>query len=343
MMLCETELAPLCRELAMLLHAGVGEGDALSLLAAEETSHRKLLEDMARRVDGGVSMAEAMAEAGCFPHYAAGLVRVGQQTGRMEEALNTLAAYYQRRDRLNRRLRETLLYPAMLLVLMLVVVAVLLIRVLPVFQEVYASLGSRLTGLAGSLLTLGRALDAMMPVLCVLLAAAAAFLVLFSRSGSFRDRVLGLWQRFRGDRGALRQLHDARFAQALAMGIGSGLTAEETLDLAAELLGDAPAACRRAAECRTRLEAGADLPAALHETDLLPPAACRLLTLGFRSGSGDTVLEEVAERLSLEADQALERRTARVEPALVLTASALVGIILLAVMLPLLQIMQTIG
>ena len=55
------------------------------------------------------------------------------------------------------------------------------------------------------------------------------------------------------------------------------------------------------------------------------------------------MLEEVAERLSLEADQALERRTARVEPALVLTASALVGIILLAVMLPLLQIMQTIG
>lgn len=342
-MLREMELAPMCRELALLLHAGVGEGDALSLLAQEDTPHEALLKKMAEAVDGGASLASSMEESGCFPAYAVSLLRVGQETGRTEEALNALAVYYQRRDRLNHRLRETLLYPAMLLVLMLVVVGVLLIRVLPVFQDVYASLGSRLTGLAGGLLVLGQTLDHMLPALCAILILLVLCLLLFSCVGGFRDRVLLSWQRLLGDRGVLRKLHDARFAQALSMGVGSGLTAEAALDLAAELLAEVPAARERAKTCRKKLEEGKDLPEAMKESGVLPASACRLLTLGFRSGSGDRVLEEVAEQLSVEADRALERQTARVEPALVLTASVLVGVILLAVMLPLLQIMQTIG
>ena len=339
----ELDIAALCRELALLLHAGVGEGDALSLLAEEDTPHRALLADLARRADAGASLAEAMAAADVFPAYVTGLVRVGHQAGRTEEALGALAVYYESRDRLNRRLRESLLYPAILLVLMLVVIVVLLTRVLPVFEEVYASLGGQLTGLAGGLLALGRVLDGMLPVLAVLLAAVVVFLAAFSGSDGCRDQVLALWQRLWGDRGVSRQLHDARFAQALAMGVGSGLAPEEALSLAGELLGAGKAALRRAADCCARLEWGEDLPTALRESGMLPPAACRMLALGFRSGSGDAVLEEVACRLSREVDLALERQTARVEPALVLTASLLVGAILLAVMLPLLHIMQSIG
>ena len=82
---------------------------------------------------------------------------------------------------------------------------------------------------------------------------------------------------------------------------------------------------------------------ALRDTGTLPAASCRLLALGLRSGSGDTVMEEIARRLSEEADEALERRVAQVEPALVLVTSLLVGAILLAVMLPLMHIMTAIG
>lgn len=337
----ESEIAVLCRELALLLHAGVGEGDALDLLAKEYDG--EVLQDMAAAVDGGASLAEAMAAASCFPTYVTGLVQVGRQTGRTEAALNALAVYYDRRDRMNRRLRESLLYPSVLLVLLVVVILVLLTKVLPLFREVYASLGGQLTGLAGGLLRLGQLLNGAMPVLGVLTAAAAVLLMAFSCSDGCRDRILTAWQRLRGDRGALRQMYDARFVQALAMGMSSGLAASESLDLAAQLMTDVPAASRRCHDCRVRMDAGEDLTTALGESAILPPAVCRMLTLGFRSGSGDQVLEEVADRLSEEADLALERQTARVEPALVLLTSLLVGAILLAVMLPLLHIMTAIG
>ncbi|MDE6880532.1 MAG: type II secretion system F family protein, partial [Oscillospiraceae bacterium] len=281
--------------------------------------------------------------SGCFPAYVCGLLEVGEQAGRTEEALGALSRYYEDRARMDRRLRSALLYPAVMLVLMLVVIAVLLVKVLPIFDDVYASLGGRLTGLAGGLLALGRGLDAAMPVLWALLALLAAFLVAFAAVDSFRTKVMALWRGSRGDKGVSRQMNTARLAQALAMGMASGMPLEESVSLAAGLMEDIPAAKGRCLDCRTRLDQGERQGAALRESGVLPAAACRLLELGQRSGAGDSVMEKIARDLAVESEAALEEKVSRVEPALVLVCSVLVGLILLSVMLPLMHIMAAIG
>ena len=93
----------MCRELALLLHAGVRAGDGLALLAEEEpeAQRRKQLEEMARQVDDGASLGEALAGQGLFPAYVTGLVTVGERSGRTEEALNALSVYYEQRDQLD--------------------------------------------------------------------------------------------------------------------------------------------------------------------------------------------------------------------------------------------------
>jgi len=135
----------------------------------------------------------------------------------------------------------------------------------------------------------------------------------------------------------------ARFAQALAMGFSSGLTLEESVDLAALLLKDVPAAVKRCEKCRELLDSGETLAHALGETELMSTASCRLLTLGMRGGAGDSVMEEIARRMQEEARLELESKVAKIEPALVLVTSVLVGVILLSVMLPLMNIMTAIG
>ena len=80
------EIASLCLELSLLLHSGVGMGDALSLLA-EEGERPELLSAMAEQVDGGALLSAALRDSGCFPLYVCGLVEVGERTGRTEEAL----------------------------------------------------------------------------------------------------------------------------------------------------------------------------------------------------------------------------------------------------------------
>ncbi len=343
--LSNDEISALCLGLSMLLHAGVGVGDGLSLLAEEESdaAHRALLAQMAQRVDDGAPLAAAFRETERFPDYVCGLLEVGEAAGRTEEALSALSHHYEDRARLDHQVRASLLYPAILLVIMLAVIAVLLVRVLPVFNEVYAYLGGSLTGVAGGLLALGQALDRAMPVLCVLLGAVVVFLAVFAASASFRDRVMSLWRKKMGDRGISRKINTARFAQSLSMGLSSGLPLEEALSMAASLLESVPAAKGRCLDCLKRLENGEGLAAAMRESGALPRAECRLLDLGLRSGTGDTAMEQIARRLSEESETALEEKVGQVEPALVMVTSVLVGLILLSVMLPLMNIMTAIG
>lgn len=335
----QEEIAGLSLELSLLLHAGVGTGEALSLLAEEWGG--EALAVLAERVEAGAALSAALRESGAFPAYVCGLVETGERTGRTEQALAALSRYYEGRMRLGRQLKKAVLYPAVMLGLMLVVIGVLLVKVLPIFDSVYATLGSRLSGAAGGLLALGRWLERSMPALWTILALLAVAAAACAVCEPVRAVLLAVWHRRFGDRGVSRKLNDARLAQALAMGMAGGLPLEETLELCEGLLeGGARARCQ---ECRRRLEGGERLSGALSGSGLLPPRSCRLLELGQRGGAGDRAMEKIAGDLMEEGEEALEAVAGRVEPALVLVCSLLVGLILLSVMLPLMNIMAAIG
>jgi type IV pilus assembly protein PilC len=223
------------------------------------------------------------------------------------------------------------------------VVLVLLVKVLPVFEDVYASLGGELTGVAGALLGLGKAIGAAMPVLFALLAALALFAAAMWLSPAFRGKVLAFWRGRHGDRGISRELSAARYVQALAMGLRSGLAADEAVTLAGELEKENTAATVRYQTVVTTLEEQNDLAEALAAGEIMNAAYLRMLKLAQRSGSTDAVMEEVARRMERSAEDSLEKLVSRVEPALVIVMSLLVGVILLSVMLPLMNIMSAIG
>ena len=344
-LLSNNEISMLCQELSLLLHAGVGIGDGLALLAegADSATSRDFLEQMARDVDEGASLSAAFRACNRFPHYVCALLEVGERAGRTEACLAALSRYYENRMRMDHRLRAALLYPCVLLLIMLVVVVVLLTQVLPIFNAVYADLGGRLTGVAGGLLALGLFLDRWMPVLFTLLGVVLLGMILFCTSDPFRRKVLGWWRASWGDRGISGKMNAARFAQSLSMGLSSGLPTEEAITLSAQLLDDVPVAKKRVLDCQLRLQQGASLAQAMGDTGILPKAQSRLLHMGLRSGLGDSVMEQISQRLFEESEAALESSVARVEPTMVIITSVLVGVILLSVMLPLMNIMAVIG
>lgn len=339
------ELAELCGQLALLMKAGVGQADGLYLLAEEEKNAglQKILSETAKRIEEGIYLSTAFRDAACFPSHMVGLLEVGEQVGRTEETFMALSRYYEDQDRMNRRLRSALTYPSVLLLMMAVVIVVLLSKVLPVFEDVYASLGGNLSGIAGGLLTLGNWLGSILPILGILLALLILLVLLFVLIPVLRSKAIRLWQQQFGDRGISRKMNDARFAQALSMAFQSGLPFEECVSLAGSLLKDCPAAVKRSQDLRALLDSGEDLAGALNKSSMLPPSACKMLALGMRSGTGDATLEEISRRLSEDAQEALEAKISMIEPALVLITSLLVGAILLSVMLPLMHIMKAIG
>ena len=146
-----------------------------------------------------------------------------------------------------------------------------------------------------------------------------------------------------GDKGIARLFNNAQFARVLSLGISSGLPLEEAFELSQMLFANLPEADRRCKECGKLLEEGSPLAEAMVATGFLSGADGRMLAVGTRGGNADRVMKEIADRMMNDAGQALEMRVARVEPTLVLAASLLVGAILLSVMLPLANIMSSIG
>lgn len=343
--LTNDQISTLCMELALMLHAGISVDDGLHLMLEDQSASadRAVVEALSEQVDDGKKLAAAMAATEAFPAYATGLVDVGVSTGRLEEALRALSDYYDDRARMETQVRSALLYPALLLLLMLVVVVVLLAKVLPVFDQVFRSLGGSMTGVAGGLLQVGLWMNGALPALCVVLGLVAVLLTVFSASDGFRDRCLRAWRAGHATRGVTGKLTSARMAQALSMGLRSGLPMEESMDLAASLLEDVPVVRQRCLDCRSKLDEGTPLAEALRETAVFPSSYCRMLALGSRSGSADTVMNEIAHRLADESEEALHRQVGRVEPVLTIAGSLLVGVILLSAMLPLLNILSAIG
>ena len=344
MQLADKEIARLCRALAQLQHAGISLSDGVHLLSQQETGTlNPLLSLLGEKMDAGVQLSEAMEFSEVFPPLVIGMTRIGENTGRLEESLQSLGEYFEERCRTARQIRGALAYPSLMLLLMLAVIAVLLVQVLPVFDQVYGSLGTRLTGAAAGLLYLGQILKGMMPVLLTVLLVLAAAACAYRVLPSLRQRVNTAARRRFGDRGPMRKFNNARFARGLAMGLSSGLTLEEAVALACQLLADVPDASARGKSCAEALTAGDSLSDALSKSGLLLPTQAQMLNLGVLGGNADQVMAEIAGDLMTDARQSLEDSVSRIEPAMVLVSSLLVGLILLSVMLPLIDIMSTIG
>ena len=297
------ELSRICRGFALLLHSGIGAADGAFLLSREEQPNLQgLLQSLGEQLDQGMALSEALEHSDGFPDHVRAMVRIGEETGRLEETLNTLADYYEERTRTGQQIRSAVAYPALVLALMLLVVGVLLVKVLPVFDRIYASLGSRLTGLAAGLLYAGQFLERALPGLFVILLLLAVAAVILRVCPELRRKLVSGWKNRYGDRGLARKFNNARFARALAMGLASGLTLDTCMVLAEDLLSDVPGAARRCADCTRAMEAGEAFGSAMERFDLLPPSQCSLLQIGHRSGSGDQVMNKIAQNMMEEAE-----------------------------------------
>jgi len=344
MKLSYSETAHICKGLSLLMSGGISLAEGADLLAEGESGAvGEVLSRIGKELAEGYPLSAAMEKAEGLPGHVCSMVRIGEETGKLEQTLASLAVYYEENYRTTRKIKNALAYPCIIAVLLLVVIAVLLMEVLPVFDGVYASLGSRLTGVAAVFLHAGRILKGALPVILAGVGILLLTACLFYKNTRIRAKMTEWYQNRFGDRGIARKFNNAHFARALAMGMSSGLPLEDAMELSRRLLSDVPGAAERCGQCAQKMNEGESLVDAMCAAELLSPAQSRLFAAGMYSGNGDEVLAEIADRVQQEASDALENVVSKVEPSIVLVVSLLVGLILLSVMMPLMSIMSTIG
>ena len=286
------------------------------------------------RVQMGEPLAEAVEQCGYFPAYAAQLVAAGEAAGRTESVLKSLAVYYETQDKLEKRLKSAVIYPAVLLFLMAGVLAVLVARVLPVFTGVY-------TGLAGSVAASSYAYITAANIigwasLCLVIVLTALLL-----TGAAAARRT-LFEKLPFTSAAARRLAEAQFTTALATFTASGMDTDTAMERASDMVRHR--ALRAQLEsCRRQMLEGRSLAQAVYDNRVFEPLYARMLMSGARSGNLDQVLARLAQVFSEDANMRMGRIIDSVEPVLAGFLTVSVGITLLAVMLPLIGILTSIG
>lgn len=336
------ELSVFCFQLSLMLKAGIGVEEGVGLLSGEcdIPQRRALLDAVRAKLLDGCPLSAALEKSGVFPAYLIRMLEIGQAAGRQDQVLTALSDYYRREAETTSAVRRAILYPAVMAVLVAAVFLILMVRVLPVFEQVFKQLGIALSPVARGLLSAGAAGKYIGGVLVLTLGILAIALLFFSRR---RARgAQSMETRFLGRGKAALAVDRSRFSSAMSLMLSSGLPLDEAMDRTVRLL-ESSGLSPRLAECRSRMEQGASFPRAVADCGILNGMQSGLLAAGFRSGVPEQAMEELALRCADEADTALSALLSRLEFALVILLCAAVGLVLLSVMLPLLGVLSAIG
>lgn len=332
----DDELSALCWQLFLLGRSGISWAESADLLLedSQPTRIRDALERLREPLSAGSVLSQALKEAGGFPEHLLRMVEIGEASGRLDEVLATLSEYYRQETDTQAAVSRAVTYPAVMSAIIALVLLILTVRVLPVFSQVFAQLGAGISPGTAALFGSGAGGKMAAYLLSGLLLAGSAVLLLFFRGR--RSRTLF-------SRGAAGQaLARGQFASSMALMLQSGLSTEEALDRTGELLAGSSLE-KSFADCRRRMEDGASFPRAVEDAGVLTGLQAGLLAAGFRAGSPEEAMTEVARRAREEAENRLNRGLSRLEYTLVVVLCAAVALVLLSVMLPLLGVLSAIG
>ncbi len=340
-------LSAFCGSVATMLSAGMQVDEAVHLLAENRqgSRFRQVCDQIYRGLIAGESLSASMNATGAFPRHTIDMVATGEQSGRLEPVLRTLDVYYSEEDRTFQKIRSSVGYPAALLCIMAVILAVTVVVILPVFTNVYESMAGSLTagfsGMGFVSIVIGWVAFGI-TVVCALF---AIYLAISSRTQNGRERVLALFGHVGSTKLAMYQLALSRFTSALATYIAAGITTEAAMEQAMQTVHHKKLRRRleRTLSAMENLENPRSLPQAIAENEVLDPLYAHMLTVGAHAGSIDDVLMSMSDMLFDDATLQLDRALDRIEPMLAALLTIAVGATLVSVMLPLIGIMGSIG
>lgn len=335
------ELSGFCSQMAMLLVSGISlpEGLEMMLEDAEGKQEQELLDTLRQELAQNGEFAPALEQTGVFPDYMTQMVRIGEQTGRLDDVMNALSEHFDREAAISQSIRSAVMYPAVMLCMMLLIVGVLLTNVMPVFNQVFLQLGTQMTGLSRMLMNLGSLIRRYGAVLGCLAAILVVLGLWFARTARGRRAFSALCYRIPPARRLFEMLGLARFAGGMHLALSSGLDPEYALELVSRLSEDAHFQSRLD-QCRQEMEAGESWISALRKTGILTGLSARMAAIAERTGTVAETMKAIAANSQEEADRRISAALGLIEPALVILLSVLVGIILLSVMFPLLGILS---
>ena len=250
-----------------------------------------------------------------------------------------LSAFYAKEIQITDQIQSAVAYPLVMLGMMTAVIVILLVKVLPVFRQVFRQLGLEMSGISGALLGIGETLSHYSTAFLVLLAAMIGFILFLVLHPKGQELIRKIVCRFPGTKEIPVNLDYSRLCQCISLGIRSGLSPELCVELAGAVVSQTETR-EKLASIQKQLAEGYGFTEAITESGLFKAMELRLISLGFQAGASDEVMEKLAEQYEEKSTDSVSHIVSILEPTIVIVLSILVGLVLLSVMMPLLGLLS---
>lgn len=335
------EISSFCGQIALILKSGISSLEGLIIMNEDSSSaeEKKVLEAVISSMQETGNLYEALDSLKIFPSYMIHMVHIGEETGTLDEVMVALQNHYEREDSIDKSIRSSVTYPMIMTGMMAVVIIVLLVKVMPIFNQVFIQLGTEMTGFSRALMNVGTAINRYSAIFILILVVLAGFgfYSMYTAKGKIRIRNLGY--KFKFSRTICEEIAACRFASGMALTLGNGLNPERSLELVASLSDD-PVFQKKLERCKQEVDEGNDISHALATSGMFTGVYATMVSIGSKTGTVDQVMEQVARLYQEDVDTRMNNILAVLEPTLVVLLSLIVGVILLSVMLPLMGIMS---
>lgn len=336
-----SDIAIFARQMATMMQAGVPLVQSFEIIGQgnDKQNMQKLILGIKTEVEGGVSLAEALTKQPLyFDPLFINLVNAGEQSGALETMLDKLATYKEKVEALKAKVKKALFYPIAVLVIAFVVTVILLVFVVPQFQEPFDSFGADLPALTIFVINLSAFMQSWWWVIALGIAGTVYTIIRLKKTS---PKMQGAFDRMALKAPVVGEITTksaiARFSRTLETMSAAGVPLVEAMESVAGATGNI-IYHNASLKIKDEVSQGTQLQTSMRNTGLFPNMAIQMVSIGEESGSLDDMLAKVADFYETEVDNAVDALTSLLEPIIMSVLGVLVGGLIVAMYLPIFKL-----
>ncbi len=332
------------RQLATMVKAGLPILEGLNILG--EQVEKKALKDVIfaveKDVQGGTNLTDALAKhPKAFDQFFISMVRAGEASGALDTILEQIAGYLEKLLSIQRKVKSALMYPTAVSVIAITITVFLLIKVVPVFQDIFAGFEIKLPLPTQIVITISQVVQTYYIRVIVVLVALYLAINYWGRTKMGRYRIDSFKLKVPIFGPLLRKVAIAKFTRTLSTLIRCGVNILTALDIVAKTAGNVVIE-EAVYKTKFSIQGGESLAKPLAESDVFPPMVTRMIDVGERTGALESMLSKIADFYEDQVDAAVAGLTSLIEPLLIVFLGFIVGFIVISMFLPMFKMVQAI-
>ncbi|KZC80898.1 type II secretion system protein F [Neisseria perflava] len=342
----QEDITVFTRQLATMMKAGLPLMQAFEIVARGHSnpSMTEMLMQVRSDVEQGSALGKSFSKyPKYFDRFYCNLVSAGESGGVLESLLDKLAVYKEKTQAIKKKVKTALTYPIAIIVVAIALIFIMMMFVLPAFKEVYANMGAELPSLTQLVMSLSDLfVDYGWIMIILLIVSAFGLYKLHEKSPTFQKRIDALILRLPVFGTIVRKATIARWARTTSTLFAAGVPLVEVLDSVAGASGNILYE-EATQDIRAKVTQGLSLTSSMQSTDMFPNMVIQMAAIGEESGSLDDMLNKAAEFYEDEVDNSVSRLSALMEPIIMVVLGSLIGILLIAMYLPLFNLGNVVG